>query len=116
MATVTITQGATTIAPNVLAQFRSTRSTGTAVHAVVGAATVDVVSRPAGLRRGTLTLVFATDEDSLEAEQLHTLGTVLTLVSSVGSVDMLYVADGQIVRERTATEWILSVDFQEVPA
>ncbi|MEX1079803.1 MAG: hypothetical protein WED09_11920 [Homoserinimonas sp.] len=117
----TITSGATTITPELIDGYRSERTAGNVIHpAADNPANVDVTFRVAGLRTGTLRLLFLTLTDALAAETLHAAADVLELASTDHpGLDMAYVANGAITVElddETRALWLVEVDFQEVPA
>jgi hypothetical protein len=130
-----ITHGADTIYPQVVDGWMSTRTRPNRVTPIVGAETVAVTTRPAGLRRGTLKLVFGdaaatgseyapinpAEEASSAAELLHATGTGVFHLSDPdrASLDLFYVVDqdGAITRElddATRDVWIVTVAFHEV--
>lgn len=124
-----ITHGADTIYPSVVDGWMSTRTRPNRVTPIVGAETVAVTTRPAGLRRGTLKLVFGdaaatgseyviidgiivpaedapinpAEDASRDAELLHATGTGVFHLSDPdrASLDLFYVVDqdGAITRE-----------------
>lgn len=125
--TTHVTNGTLTFFPTVVDGYESARETATVVHQILDRANPDVTIRPAGLRTGTLRLVFAnpdvayigalitiggyvfenTDPNSpLSAEQMaracedaHAQGGVFTLMSTDRySIEMSYVANGTIAR------------------
>ncbi|RPE75196.1 MULTISPECIES: hypothetical protein [unclassified Frondihabitans] len=112
---------ATAIAPDLVTGFESTRDSQTLFHSVIGRAYPDITLRPASLRRGTLTMLFASgDAESLSAtaEDLHAAAGLFELTDpDRASVAMTYVVSGAVGRaleDETRDAWLLSVDFQEV--
>lgn len=119
--TTTIAQGATTLTPQLLLGYASTRDSGNIIHrAIDDPSNIDVTLRPASLRSGTLRFLFLTHAEGLAAEALHSNATALTLNDTdLPGVDMSYVVDGRIELElddETRLRWVLSVDYQEVSA
>jgi hypothetical protein len=122
--TVTITYaGATTpILPFDVAQYETGRPAGTVTHQIAGRADPDATLAPAGLRTGTLWLVFATEADAADAETRHGLASAFTLTDDeTPSVGMYYVvANGDITRRYEAqlddgrSLWMIGVPFQEI--
>lgn len=117
----TITQGVTTIAPDLVLSYETTRASANRTHELLGGGTA-VTLRPPGLRTGTLKLFFLTDAASAAAEALHLVPGVFTFSTPTRpTTDLRYVvADGgRITRtldDATQLRWVLSVDFQEVSA
>lgn len=117
----TITDGTTTITPHLIDGYRSERAAGNIIHqAADNPAEVDVTLRPAGLRTGTLRLLFLTLTEALAAEAVHAAAGELQLGSTDHpGLNMSYVANGAITVElddETRNLWLVEVDFQEVPA
>lgn len=115
----TITQGATTITPQLVLSYESTRRSGNKVHQLLTGA-LAVTLGGAGLRTGTLELFFLTEQAAAAAELAHTVSAVFT-ISDPGrpTMAMTYVlADGGALVRRldpeTRDRWIVTVDFQEV--
>lgn len=114
-----ITYAGGTITPAVVNGFDATRPTRTIVHTILGRADPDITFRPAGLRSGTLQLVFPTGEAAAAAEAALAVPRLFALADDdVPEVAMQFVvADGDITSEldmTTQTVWILGVPFQEV--
>ena len=68
-----ITSGATVIAPTMILGYESSRPTRTLIHDVPGRSDPDATLRPAGLRKGRMTLGFAgpsAESDSASAGAL----------------------------------------------
>jgi hypothetical protein len=124
-----ITHGADTIYPQVVDGWSSTRTRPNRISPIVGSENVSVTARPAGLRRGTLRLIFGdaaatgseyvivdgiivpaddapinpAEEASRDAELLHATGTGVFHLSDPdrATLDLYYVVDqdGAITRE-----------------
>lgn len=113
-----ITHGATTIAPDIIDGFDSRRDSANIVHEILGRSNPDITFRPAGLRTGTLTLVFASETESAAAENVHVSGTVFTIVSTDrATIQMTYVVQGEISRKldaETRDAWVVEIGYQEV--
>lgn len=121
--TDTITIAGTVITPHLVMGYEAARQGGTLVHPILGRASADITLRPAGLRTGTLRLLFTgstADADSLAAATAHAASSVAVLASGdLASVAMSYVVPdtGRIVRtldDETRAAWTVAVDFQEV--
>lgn len=113
--------GATTpIVPLVIDGYDSSRQSGTVVHPIAGRADPDVTLAPAGLRTGTLRLVFADETDAKTAEDEHAEARAFTLSDDDrATVAMYYVVDagGDITRsldDTTRDAWVVEVPFQEI--
>lgn len=119
MSTV-ITYAGGTIAPEVVNGFEARRPTRTLVHTILGRPDPDITYRPAGLRTGDLSLVFATGAQAAAAEAaLTVVPRVFTLTDpDVPEVAMTFVlAPGEIGTSldlETQEVWIVSFPFQEV--
>lgn len=118
MATV-ITHSTGTITPEEVNGFASAREARTIIHTILGRSDPDVTLRPAGLRTGTLKLVFATGAASAAAEAVVRYPQVLTLSDAdVPEVGMSFVvAEGEITNTldlETQAVWVLEVPYQEV--
>jgi hypothetical protein len=116
--TTIITSGADTLNPTMVLGYSSSRLAGNIIHPVLGREDPDVTMRPAGLRTGTLELLFTGETDGKEAEDLHSTTAVFTLTSTDRpSINMSYVAAGRIGRELdpdTRDVWVVRIEFQEV--
>lgn len=114
-----ITHSAGTITPGVIDGFSATIPARTIVHAILGRSDPDITFKPAGLRTGTLQLVFATGADAAAAVAALRIPQVLTLSDAdVPEVGMSFVvAEGDLVSAldpRTRRVWTVTVPFQEV--
>lgn len=114
----TITDGTTTSTPVAVLGYESKRSGQNIVHAVIGRADPDVTLRPAGLRTGTLTLLFESEADAAECEVMHAAAVVLAMADSdVSTVGMSYVVSGAVTRsldDASRSLWTVAVEYQEV--
>ncbi|WP_157540754.1 hypothetical protein [Microbacterium sp. XT11] len=118
MSTV-IVHSAGTITPKVVQGFESARAARTIVHTILGRADPDITYRPAALRSGTLTLVFANGADAAAAEAVLVMPQTFTLSdTAVPQVAMKFVvAGGDVVRtldDGTRTVWTVKIPFREV--
>lgn len=113
----TITHSGGTITPTSMTQWGSSAEARTIMHPILGRADDDVTFRPASLRRGELTLVFATAADAVAARRAVLVPQVLTLAhSDVPNVGMAFVvADGDVSDViGQALQWTLTIPFREV--
>lgn len=118
-----ITHSTGEITPAVVNGFAATRPAPSVVHTILGRPDPDITYRPAGLRAGTLKLVFETGAEAAAAESV--LGAPQVFVLSDPDVPEVYmpfvVADGDgsgeirsTLDDETQTVWTLEVPFQEV--
>lgn len=115
----TITHSGGSIVPAVVDGFEASRQMRTIVHTILGRPDPDITYRPAGLRKGTMTLVFATGAAAAAAEAALVVPQVFTLNDpDVPQVAMSFVvADGEVSRSLdsvTRVAWLVTVPFQEV--
>lgn len=115
----TISDGTTTIHPEQVLGYESARPGGNLVHTILDGS-IAVSLRPAGLRTGTLELLFPLEADAAAAEELHRTAASFTLTEpDRPTIAMSYVlADGgelgRALDDETRDHWVVSVDFQEV--
>jgi hypothetical protein len=106
------------ITPEVIEGFEASREARSIVHHVLGRSDPDITLRPAGMRTGTLTLVFADGAAAAAAEAALRVPQVLTLADpEVPEVAMPFVVtDGEIVQRinESRKSWTLELPFQEV--
>ena len=99
--------------------YLSARQSNNVFNQVIGGVT-DVTLRPMSARVGTLRLLYATEEDALDAEYTLMQQEALKFANSeLPSADMTFVVDGQITRQLDPESrylWIITVDFREVAA
>jgi len=110
-----ITQGDTLIKPLSAPGYESTRPSRNIVHPILGRRVPDITLRPAGVRTGTLRLIFPDDIESAVAEEALAAGGefVLTHTDSI-TVDMLFIVDGDIQRRQDDSgAWEITFRFQE---
>lgn len=111
-----ITNGVVSVVPIVVVGYESTRASNNVFHQVLGAGT-DVTLRPASLRRGKIVCVFATEQEAVDCEALHTGTSVLQFADSdLPLAAMSYVPDGSITRklDQESYLWMVEIDYQEV--
>ncbi|MCE4024662.1 hypothetical protein LXM50_01605 [Microbacterium sp. Au-Mic1] len=115
----TITAGATTITPILIDGFEASRSGGSIVHPILGRTNPDITLRPAGMKTGTLSLLFAVEADANMAWNALSDPAVFVLSSDERTVSMSFVVpESQALSLKldpeTRDHWTLSVPFQEV--
>lgn len=115
---ITITMGASSVAPQLVLGYKTTRQGKNLIHPIVNRADPDVTLAEAGLRTGTLELLFLNLTDALAGELLHAgVGACQLEDTDLPGMNMFYVVDGAIglaLDEETRLRWVVSVDFQEV--
>ncbi|ROS57198.1 hypothetical protein [Frigoribacterium sp. PhB118] len=98
--------------------YESQRASAHVFHDVIGRANPDVTLRPAGLRTGTLSYLFASEAEAAECERMHSGTAVLTLDDpELPTIAMPYVADGAISRQldpQSRALWLVGVAYREV--
>lgn len=119
--TTIITHSTGTVIPEVVNGYEASRPVETIVHKIIGRPDPDITLRPAGLRSGTLTLVFATGAAAASAEAALLFPQVLTLSDpDVPEVGMSFIVgpEGQASTSTldldTQKVWLLELPFQEV--
>ncbi len=98
--------------------YESERRAGNSIHPILGTGSPSVTYGPAGLRRGTLTILCEDAAAAAAMEALHLdTGTFELTGADLAIVDMVYVP-AAMIRTRldaaTRHRWIVEVDFQEV--
>lgn len=115
--TSTIVAGQRVSTPLLVTGYQSVRKANNVFNDVLGGG-LDTTLSPAGLRTGTLVLLFANETDAAACEGMHTGTEVLRFNDSdYPSIIMNYVPSGSITRaldDQSRTYWTLSIDFQEV--
>lgn len=114
-----ITHSTGTITPRVVLGWEASRRARSLVHEVLGRPDPDITLRPAGVRSGTLRLLFATGAEAAAAASVFATAQTLTITDpDVAQVSMSFVvAEGDIVVQldpETRRLWMLSAPFQEV--
>lgn len=116
----TVIQHATgAITPEVVDGYEASIEARSRVHTILGRRDPDITLRPAGLREGTLSLVFASRAAAWGAVAALRTPQVLTLTDAdVPEVGMSFVVAGGSLQPRldpdTRAVWTLAVPFQEV--
>lgn len=106
------------ISPTIVDGYEATRTPRTIIHPILGREDDDVTFRPTSLRRGTLSLVFASEADARSAVAMLAVPQVLTLADPDVSIGMTFVVAEEDVQigldDETRDVWIVSVPFREV--
>lgn len=115
--TALITQGTATIVPQLVLNYRASRSSRNVLHELVESQDPAVTLRSTGLRRGTLQLLFAGPVSAgTAATVLARTGLFAYSDSGNSSNNMSFYVDGDITKsqaEAGSAAWIVTVDFQE---
>ena len=115
----TITHAGGSIVPTQVDGYDPSIEVRNIVHTILGRPDPDVTFRAAGLRTGTLSLVFAAEADAWAAVAVLRVPQVFTLTDvDVVVVNMSFVvAPGELrptLDDATRAVWVVSVPFQEV--
>ena len=114
----TISDGTTTKTPLLVTGWNSTRTTGNVLHNVIDRADDEVTYRVAGLREGTLELLFPTLEAALDCEVFVAAAQKLTLTDPDHAVlNMAFVAAGGIgveLDDETRIQAVVTIVFKQV--
>jgi hypothetical protein len=114
----TLTKSGLSIVPLVVVEYSSIRRTGNILHNVLGRSDVDVTFKAAGLREGTLKLLFPSLAAALQVESMHaSIGSITLASTELPAIGMRYVPSGDIELELdddTRRLWAVSIDFQEI--
>lgn len=116
MTTITHTVGE--ITPEVVDGYEAASEARSIAHTILGRPDPDITFRPAGLRRGTLSLVFADAATAAAAYAILTIPQVFTLNDDEAAFGMVFVVTGGDVQltldPETRVVCIVTVPFQEV--
>lgn len=109
----------TTMTPELVLGYDWSAPSRNIVHPLLGGAAIAVTLRRAGLRRGTMKLLFLTQDEALSAFYQHRLPTRFYFEDTDRGVEvsMSYVVDGDVTCELdpiTRERWIVSVAYQAV--
>jgi len=115
----TISDGATTITPELVLGYDTAQEGRNIFHDVLGRADPDVSLRVAGTRAGTLTLFFPTEAAANAARTLHAGAKVFTYTATDNATtSMRYVVDNAGIRVQldpeTRRRWTVAVAYREV--
>lgn len=116
----TFSDGITTVTPIQVNGYQTARASRNVVHSIIGRADPDVSIQPAGLRRGTLELLFGNVVDAAACSDLHAESAIFTYTDTdVPLVSMRYVLqDGADLTTELDSDagisWVVKVPYQEV--
>jgi hypothetical protein len=114
----TIAHSTGVITPTIVDGYRAARTPRTILHPILGRADDDVTFRPASLRKGTLSLVFATEAAANSAAAALAIPQVLTLADPDITIGMTFVVSDEDTEieldDETRDAWILTVPFREI--
>ena len=114
----TITDGTTVVTPQLITGWEAGQESRNVIHTVIGKAAPDVTLKAAGLRNGTLELLFLTASEATTARTMLTQALPFVIESDEAFLDNFrFVASGSIssvLEDTTRSMWTISVDFQEV--
>jgi hypothetical protein len=114
----TITDGTTTITPDLVLGWDSTRDARTQVHPVLGRSDPEVTLRPSAVRTGRLQLWFVEQADAVAAELAHAGTSVWSLNAGPDAPGLpAYVVSGAVTLHADGSSldrWLVEVEYQEV--
>lgn len=114
----TITKATVTITPLEVLGYQSVRKTGNLLHQVIGRNDVDVTFKAAGLRSGTISMLFPTQAAALQCEALYASPGIAVLADTdIPGIGMAHVPSGDItvtLDDESRALWTVDVQFQEV--
>jgi hypothetical protein len=113
----TISDGVTSVTPNLVTDYSYTRTARTIVHTVLDRSDPDTTLRPVGLRTGSLSMLCATRELASELEALHLAPGPRFLTSDdEPTADMTYLAVGDLgtTYDADGDVWLVTIGYQEV--
>lgn len=115
----TITHASGSIVPTIVDGYEASREARTVVHSVLNRSAPDITFRAAGMRRGTLSCVFADQLEAVSAFGVLSIPQTFTLSDDdVPSVGMSFVvAEGDLtiaLDDETREVWVVTVPFVEV--
>lgn len=115
----TITNGTATIAPTIVTGWKAARSVRTIAHDIIGRSDPDVTFAPAGLRSGTLEVLFDDEAAATVAFDLLIGAYEWTLAdpdrASVGMTFVVAGGDAEFDLEDESRDlWLIRVPYREV--
>lgn len=113
----TITYSSGTITPDLITGYDITRASRNVLHNIVNRADPDVTLNAAGLRSGTLSLIFGSKAAAFECSNAHGLATTFTITDDdVPEMNMKYVVSGNISLhlDDSRAAWTVTLDVVEV--
>lgn len=113
-----ISNGTTTIVPDLILGYDVSTESNNILHRIIGRTSPDVSLRADSLRTGELRLFFQNRTSAFAARTLHTAASVFTLVDAgMPELNMTYVRRGAMtitLDPETRQRWILTIGFDEV--
>lgn len=115
----TIIHDAGVVTPTIVDGYSATRAARTIVHHIIGRPDPDISFRPASLRTGQLTCVFALQDAALAAATVFAKPQPLTLADPDVAIGMTFIVpEGGAIEveldDETRDVWLVHVDFEEV--
>ena len=118
----TLTKGATTITPTQVLAYSTSRKVLNIVHDILGRSDVDITYKAAGLRAGTLSMLFSSYASAIACESLWvSVGSVTVADSDTPGYGMKCVPTDTISvtldmdsRDTTHAFYVVEVGFQEI--
>jgi hypothetical protein len=115
--TISLTQGATILYPEIVTGYDTTRKSSSTLHKVIGRGDPDVTLGSISTRSGTLEIWCSSYLVALDVEGLHTRTGVVVLADTLApGKDMSYVVDGEVrvSPEMGTSRWLVSIAYAEV--
>lgn len=116
MTTSTITGGASTITPQLIVGYSSTRPAKTIIHPVLGLSAPAVTLDNSGLRTGSLQCLFLTEAAASTSAGILATAAIFALADTVNTtVNMNFVVSGDIVvaLDTDTFLWTVTFTYQE---
>jgi hypothetical protein len=114
----TITNGTTTITPQLIQGYETTTQSTNITHTILGRSDPDYSLGADTPRSGSLSLFFLTRAEAWAAHQLHTAAGVFTLTDAdLPEINMRYIRAGSMgltLDSDTLTRWVLDLEYVEV--
>lgn len=114
----TITSGATTITPQLVTGYQSSRASGTIIHEIPGATTPSATLAVAASRTGTLTCLFLTGTAAAALENLLKTAAVFAFADTdIPTANMNFVVVGtvdRVLEDTTRRLWTVAFGYREV--
>ncbi|SDP07292.1 hypothetical protein SAMN04487788_1945 [Microbacterium testaceum StLB037] len=112
----TIASSVATLTPAALSNYTADQDGGSILHDILGRTEDDITLRPAGMRKGTMTLDFATDALANAARVSLGAAAVWTLTHTERTtVNMRFVVRRHGREVAGDGRYAVRVDFEEVP-
>lgn len=116
--TVTITDGASTVAPITATGYQTAQQSQNVFHDIIGRGDPDVSLAPAKLRAGRMETLFATPEDAAAACVVLAQPSVFTYTDTdLPTADMRFAVDGEValvLEEETRQLCLVTFGYREL--